>query len=405
MKITHLRLLTIFLLILSGHESAVLADTAEQQELDQALEMLKSQGMDPRQLQQMENMLKNIGQMETRKKDARISREQQAFEAETTGYGTAHVEVEGKRYDLTVTKCEVRDSKGGNFIIKARQAPGMDDGELSVYSDGRKSGRSVQFSTRSTPPENYLAENPELEFDEKTLDWTGTVESNARKVSLSLSLGCGAEAIYFDKPSRPRPDTPANTVTLYLGSETYEFEAGRCSLEAYRTGNLMVDFEATATGNFRGRPAIVLLSKSHGVGLEGRGAGYFHKFDLLLGELSAEQRRLSPLDVKKQLSEVVETYQTRELLAHQKKYNKDTWNNVPPEKLNEMLEASSKEMSVFMDKADAMRYPEATSHGGLVTIDGKDVLFRGRAMSTSDASRAPEFEDFTTLTEAFVTCQ
>jgi hypothetical protein len=70
-----------------------------------------------------------------------------------------------------------------------------------------------------------------------------------------------------------------------------------------------------------------------------------------------------------------------------------------------MLEASSKEMSVFMDKADAMRYPEATSHGGLVTIDGKDVLFRGRAMSTSDASRAPEFEDFTTLTEAFVTCQ
>jgi hypothetical protein len=405
MKITHRLLLTIFLFISSGHENAVLADTAEQQELDQALEMLKAQGMDPQQLQQMENMLKNIGQMEARKKDARITGEQQAFEAETTGYGTAQVEVEGKRYDLTVTKCEVKDSKSGNFIIKARQAPGMEDGELSVYSDERKSGRSVQFSTRSTPPENYRAENPELEFDGKTLDWTGTVESNARKVSLSLSLACGAEAIYFDKPSRPRPDTPANTLTLYLGSETYEFEAGRCSFEAYRTGNLMVDFEATATGNFRGRPAIVLLTKSHGVGLEGRGAGYFHNFDLLLGELSAEQRRLSPLDVKKQLSEVVETYRTRELLAHQKKYNKDTWNNVPPDKLNEMLEASSQEMSVFMDKAAAMRYPEATSHGGVVTIDGRDVLFRGQAMSTSDASRAPEFGDLAALTEAFVTCQ
>jgi hypothetical protein len=167
----------------------------------------------------------------------------------------------------------------------------------------------------------------------------------------------------------------------------------------------MVDFEATATGKFRGRPAIVLLTKSHGVGPEGSGAGYFHNFDLLLGELSAEQRRLSPLDVKKQLSEVVETYQTRELLAHQKKYNKDAWNNVPPEKLNTMMEASSKEMSVFMDKADAMRYPEATSHGGVVTIDGRDAMFRGQAMSTSDASRAPEFGDLSALTEAFVTCQ
>lgn len=405
MKITHKLLLTIYLFILAGHLNAVLADTAEQQELNQALEMMKGQGMDPQQLQQMENMLKNIGQMEARKKDSRISRELQAFEAETTGYGTAQVEVEGKRYDLTVTKCEVKDSKSGNFTIKARQVPGMDDGELAVYSDGVKLSRSVQFSTRSTPPANYYTENPELEFDGKTLDWTGTVESNARKVSLTLRLDCGAEAIYFDKPSRPRPDTPANTLTLYLGSETYEFEAGRCSLKAYRTGNLMVDFEATTTGTFRGRPAIILLTKSHGVGLEGRSAGYFHNFDLLLGELSAEQRRLSPLDVKKQLSEVVETYQTRELLAHQKKYDKDTWNNVPPDKLNEVMEASSKEMSAFMDKADAMRYPEATSHGGVVTIDGRDVMFRGLAMSTSDASRAPEFVDLSALTEAFVTCQ
>lgn len=405
MKIMHRLLLTISLFILSGYENAVLAETPEQQELDQVMEMMKQQGMDPQQMQQMENMFKNMSQMEARKKNARIENEQQEFEAATAGYGTAQVEVEGKRYELKVTKCEVKDSRNGVFVIKASQAPGLDNGELSVHSDGVKLQQSVQFSIRSTPPENYHSANPGLVFDGKALTWEGIVESNKRNVSLALNLGCGAEAVYYDKPSRPRPDTPANTLTLYLGGETYEFEAGRCSLKEYRTGNLMVDFEATATGTFRGRPAILLLTKSHGVGPEGGSAGSFHDFDLLLGELSAEQRGLSPFEVKQQLTGVVEAYQSKQMLAHQKKYSKESWNSVPPEKLNELMEASNREMTVYMEKADAMRYPEAASRGGVVTVDGQAILFRGPALSTSDASRAPEFTDLSAPPEAFVTCR
>jgi hypothetical protein len=79
----------ISLFILASFQNSVLAGTPEQQELDQVMEMMKQQGMDPQQMQQMENMFKSMSQMETRKKNARIENEQQAFEAETAGYGTA----------------------------------------------------------------------------------------------------------------------------------------------------------------------------------------------------------------------------------------------------------------------------------------------------------------------------
>ena len=408
MKIVHRDSLTTCFILIFGIISNVYADaagpTAEQQEINRALEMMKQQGMDPKQMQQMENMFKNMSEMGAQQKAARASKEQQEFEAATAGYGTARLEVEGKQYELKVTKCEVKDSQKGAFVIKAIQAPGMDKGELSVYSDGAKLRSSFDFSMRSATSRYYNVQNPAFEFDGKSLDWQGVVESDTGKVPLALNLSCGDEAIYYDKPSRPGPDTPDNTLTLYLGEETFEFEAGRCSLNEYRTGNLMVDFEATAAGTFRGRPAIILLTKSHGVGLEGSGRGYFHNFDLLLGELTAEQRKLSPLDVKKQLTEVVEVYRTRELTAYQNKYSQEMLNALPPEKMMEVLDASQKEMSQFMDRADAMRYPEATSRGGAITINGKNVLFRGPPMDTNDADRAPELRDLSGMPEIWLAC-
>jgi hypothetical protein len=378
--------------------------TTEQQGLDQVMEMMKGQGMDPKQMEQMENLLKNMSQMETQQKAARVNKEQQAFEAETAGYGTARVEVEGKQYELKVTQCEVRDSQRGAFMIKARQAPGMDEGELSVHSDGPNLQNTFQFYTRSTTSKNYSSGSTAFEFDGKTLTWEGVVESNSKKVPLTLNISCGAEAVYYDKPSRPRPDTPNNVLTLYIGDETYEFEASRCSMNAYRTGNLMVDFETTTTGTFRGRPAIALLTKSHGVGPEGASAGYFHNFDLLLGELSAEQRKLSPLEVKKQLQDVAGAYQQKAHLAHQEKYKNVKWDSMPPDKMNEAMEASQAEYSRIMEKVKTMRYPEAASRGGVVTIKGQDVLFRGPALSPNDADHATEFGDLSATPEVFVSC-
>ena len=379
--------------------------TAEQQELNQVMEMMKKSGMDPEQMQQMENIFKNISEMEAQKKSSKLNEEQQEFEAATAGYGTAQVEVEGKQYELKLQKCEVKDRSAGVFRIHARQAPGANGGELWVYSDGAKLQSSVQFSPKSTGSDIYNSENATFEFDGKTLNWKGiAVASNRKKVPLTLSLSCGAEAIYYDKPTKLRPKTPVNELTLYLDDETHAFEAGHCTTKKYRTGNLMVDFEATATGTFRGRPAIVLLTKSHGVGPEGQSAGYFHDFELLLGELSAEQHRLSPFEVRKQIRNVGEAYRSKKLAAHQKKYSNEMWNTLPPEKLNEVMEASNEEMSRFMDEANAMRYPEAASRGGMITINGRDVLFRGPAMSTDDANRAPEFQDLLSIPEIWVTC-
>ena len=409
MRLVHRFSCTIYLFLLMGFISYVPAEevgtTAEQQELNQVMEMMKKSGLDPEQMQQMENLFKNMSEMEDQKKTSKLNEEQKKFEAETAGYGTAQVEVEGKQYELKLQECEVKDRSEGIFRIYARQAPGADGGELRVYSDGAKSQNSVQFSSKSATPDTYYSENAAFEFDGKTLNWNGVVvASNRKNVPLTLSLSCGAEAIFYDKPSRPRTKTPVNVLTLHLGDETHMFEAGHCTNKEYRTGNLMVDFEATATGTFRGRPAIVLLAKSHGVGPEGGAAGYFHELDLLLGELSAEQRRLSPFEVQKQLRDVVGEYRNKKMAAHQKKYSKEMWNTLPQDKLNEVLEASQQELSQSMDEANAMSYPKAESQGGMITITGQDVLFRGPAMSTNDANRAPEFQDLSSIPEIWVTC-
>ena len=68
------------------------------------------------------------------------------------------------------------------------------------------------------------------------------------------------------------------------------------------------------------------------------------------------------------------------------------------------MEASQKEMSAYMDRAESMRFPEAQSRGGAITINGKNILFRGPAMHTNDADRAPEFQDISETPELFVTC-
>ena len=77
MRMAHRLSLTIYFLILMSFISYVQAQeagtTAEQQELNQAMEMMKKSGMDPEQLQQMENIFKNISEMEAQKKESKLN--------------------------------------------------------------------------------------------------------------------------------------------------------------------------------------------------------------------------------------------------------------------------------------------------------------------------------------------
>ena len=385
----------------------VLADQSrEQLEMQQMMEMMKSQGMDPQQMQQFEGFMQNMMQMETQKKDAEVAKKQQAFEQQTTGHGTATVVVEGRQYDLKITECEVRNSQQSVFTIRARQAPGLDDAELSIYSDGVGRPQSVHFSTRTRPPTNYQTNDPQLQLAERSLTWQGQVDSDQRALPMTLNLSCGKEAVFYDTASRERPDTDDNVVTLYLGPETYTFEAGRCSSDTYRNGNWEVFFEVTATGSFRGRPAIVLLESGRGIaGTESAGAGESHGMDLLLGEITAEQRQLSPHALTRQLREKVDAYRNQQMAAYQKKYDKDYWNSLSPSEMGAAMNASNAEMSAMTARADAMQFPAASSHEGVTTFSEEGIVFRGPAMRTSDAERAPELQNLTAMPELFVTCR
>jgi hypothetical protein len=344
----------------------------------------------------MENMFKNMSEVGAKQQTAKLKKEQQKFEAATAGHGTAQVVVGGKQYELKMTECKITDRSTGHFTMAARQAPGNDNAELGV--GGGHSGNTIQFSVKKG---FYEAGNPTFQLNGKAMEWEGTVEGGKGKVPLKFHLTCGAEMVDYATPSKPRPKSSVNNLTLQIGGETFEFDAGHCSTAEYRTGNLIVEFDATATGMFRGRPAIILLSKSHAV-VE-YGGEYFQNLDLFLGELSADQRSLPPREVERQIQQIGQEYSNKEMAAIQKKY-KEMANSVPPEKIGEVIEAQGREMDRVTEKVKTMRYPTATSHYGAITVNGRDIHYRGPKMDTNDAARTPEFKNLSAIPEVWVTC-
>jgi len=400
MKITPMLSVTIvftILLGLAGHVHAERGDAmSQQQELQKALEMMKKQGMDAKTQKQMENMFKNMSEEGAKQQSAKMKKEQQAFEAETANNGTVHVELAGKGYELKVIKCVVRERSRGLLSIHARQAPGKDSGELRVTGSSREG--EVQFSLGK---KLYRSNHPTFPFNGETLEWEGAVSGERGQVPMKFHLTCGAEELDYEKETKPRPKTPGNILTLALGDESFTFEAGHCSKKEYRTGNLIVEFDAMATGMFRGRPAIILLSKSHAA--KEYGGEYFHELDLFLGELSADQRNLPPRQVRGQIQKIGEEYNIKEMTAIQKKY-KEMFKSVPPEKIGEVIEAQGKEMDRVTEKVKSMRYPSASSGGGTITVSGPDIHYRGPKLATNDAVRAPEFKNLSAIPEVWVIC-
>ena len=410
---------------LAGYVYAQTGDTPSQQEqMQEALEMMKKQGMDEKTQKQMENMFNNMSQMDTKQQAAKLEKEKQKFETETDGHGTARVEVDGKIYELKVTKCEITDRSIANFSMQARQAPGNDNAELGVRGGGGHTRNAIHFSVKNDFYE--VSGNPTFQLNDKTVEWEGTLEGEKGKMPLKFRLTCGAEMVDYAAPSKAQPNMSVNVLTLQTGQETHTFQAGLCSTNEYRDGNLIVEFEATATGAFRGRPAIILLSKSHAA--KEYGGEYFQDMDLLLGELTPEQRTLSPRKVAQQLRDKVGSFTNREMAAIQKKYEKKIaafqkkfdeempalkkkyGTNVPQDKVAELMDpfnkisnAQSMEMNKVQEQAKAMRYPEARSFGA-ITVTGQQIHFGGSKMSTRDAGRAPEFQSLPEKNELWVTC-
>ena len=418
----------IYLIGLIGSAQAEKGDAqSQQQEMKQMMDMLKNSGMDPKQMQQMQDMFKSMEGQVRRQSSVRLKKEQQKFEAETVGHGTAQVELNGKQYDLTMTRCKIIDRSTGHFTMSARQAPVNGNVSLDVKGGGGHSGNTVGLMLGKGDPYEAFG-IPTFQLNGKTMQWEGEVtRTNKEKVSLKFNLTCGAEMVDYATPTKAKPEADVNVLTLQIGKEAHTFEAGRCSTQEYRTGNLIVEFEATATGTFRGRPAIILLSKSHPA--ESTGAKQtFQNMDLLLGELTPEQTILSPLKVAEQLRNKAQEFSNKENASIQKKYKekmkafqkqfdtempalkKQYGGNIPQDKMtelmdpmNKLMDAQNKEMDEVREQVKAMRYPKSRSFGA-ITVKGQEVHFGGSKLSPTHNREAPEFQNLPEKTELWVTC-
>ena len=311
-------------------------------------------------------------------------------------------------------ECKVTDRSIDHFSMHARQAPGMDEGKLWLGGEGSHSANMIGL--RLGKGNSYEGNNLTFQLKGNTLKWEGQVtKGNSKKVPLKIHIICGAEMVDYAKPSQQKPASSVNVLTLQVEKEAHTFQAGHCSTKEYRTGNLIVVFEATATGTFRGRPAIVLLSKSHPV----KSKQTFQNMDLLLGKLTPEQRILSPLKVAEQLRNKEQAFVNKDMAAvqksnkeimeaFQKKYGKE-----PPkdpikmgewmDAFNKVMDAQGKAMDEVQDQAKAMAFPKARSFGAIM-VKGQEIHFGGSKLSAQDAHRAPEFKDLPEKTELWLTC-
>ncbi len=428
-KLCRLFLVVVVLVLVSPMASGYAqgpGGTSNEEQMQQMLDMIKGmskgagqgKGMDERTQKQLENMFKGMGQKMDKRQVAQTKKEQEQFETETVGHGTAIVEVEGKRYDLTVTTCELWGGDSREFKIEARQPPAKGAWKLSMRA-GKSSrvgltfqvGRKKGYWREGT---GSVDKSSSLTVKDNGLQWTGLVDEKDN-VPITIQVTCGAEMVNYSKPANPGQNTSPHVLTLSLGKEIYTFQIGYCSTEAYRTGNLMVEFDVTAMGTFRGSPAILFLSKSHPVGSQGRD---FEELELLLGELTAEQRTLPPLKVKQELDEKVNAFSREANAAIQKKYDKERaviqekyGKDVPPDKAVEATEAylkmgdaQGKEMDKVREQVKAMRFPEAKNNGTF-TINGKEVLYKGPRLRILHGKDVPQFKNLEGIPEVLLTCE
>jgi len=165
-------------------------------------------------------------------------------------------------------------------------------------------------------------------------------------------------------------------LTFKLGEEKYEFNLAYCSTKERQHDNFIFVFEATASGNFRGRPAIILLAKGYPVGSTKKSS----QMKMFLGELIGEQVGLPPQELTQQIRNAAKNYQTRALKEHQEKYNKAYWDSFPKDQLNEAKIASQEEMSDIIKNAKTKEYPAANGFGEMILVN-KKVLFNGKQLS------------------------
>lgn len=196
------------------------------------------------------------------------------------------------------------------------------------------------------------------------------------------------------------PEVSSGTLLLGAGGEVYEFNTAYCNANEYRTGNLIVEFDVTAIGMFRGRPAIAFLSKSRAAEFKQE----FSDFDLYLGKLTEEQRQLAPWVVKQQLSEIGSSWEGQRHAELEAEYASKIHDDMPIEEVLKVMDEKSAKSKKFREEARAMTYPRAWQNQSEIEVEGQSAYHMAPGMITSDADRTPEFQNLGSATEVRVRC-
>ncbi len=180
-------------LIINQANAEDAGNSAKQEEFNKAIEMMRQQGYDEESLKQFEAIMQQGMKQEAQNEAVNLEREKNDFEQKWANNGNAQVELDGKKYELKVTRCYIDGLQ--DYKIEAEQPPGQDGGKFWAFADTQqvRTGYRSEFEF-STTENSYRPEvDPKLDFDGSKVGWEGKVASNngsAAQIKFNLTLPC-----------------------------------------------------------------------------------------------------------------------------------------------------------------------------------------------------------------------
>lgn len=187
----------------------------------------------------------------------------------------------------------------------------------------------------------------------------------------------------------------AESSSLALAGEVLEPEITHCRTDTYSSGQLVIEAEVTAVGQFKGYPVALLMAKVAGAQPQ--------PLDLYLTELSPELRATAPLTAKNRIvMEHSEMWKRRgaELAAE-----------IAPEKLEQLSPAEMRaKMDEYATKNEALEAEMKALQAprlrifGQASVDGSTIEFYGSDVRVIEGEQHEAFADLGSEVRLTVRC-
>ena len=163
----------------------------------------------------------------------------------------------------------------------------------------------------------------------------------------------------------------AETGKLNVGikGEVFSLTTRRCSIAAERTDNLMRQIWVEAVGTFREVPALMILSKSHPVGVPGN---VFEHLEIWLSDIAPDESKLDIRDIVQKRQTEFDAWHAQRINAVMSDY--PITDDMSLDELNARMQAQQEAMDSIDEEADSLRIPYAVARGAVKNEDGKISL-------------------------------